>query len=418
MSKKRVYASVEIADQEVRLVVLEIFESRYNVLRVERVHCDGVKNQTIVNEANVVTAIRTAVASAQAALGYRIERVLLAIPSVNVQRNNQKIHVQIEDGTKSIRLFHIQQGYAKAIEKKLSEDVEFVNVNKIVYTVNSQETMKLPLSEECTDFYMDIDLLYADKSAIYSYARCIEQANLEILDLCLDSYAIAQESAILVQSNDRPMIQLDLEQDHCTLSLFTQGKLMSCANLEKGYYWFIEPLATKHHLDSEVAYRLLQNLFQNKIEENDDVIIYIEQKEDARVEISSKELLDVCLPRIRQWIAEINEACAPIVKQAKARYVITGQGTSIPVLALMENAFNAEMSVYHSQTTGARDGAYVCGLGMAYAWNEVNRIHRNEKISVNNNELEESIDSIENRSTQDEGGFTKKLKNVILMENE
>ena len=118
MSKKRVYASIEIADQEIRLVVLEIFESRYNVLRVESVACSGVQNQTIVNEANVVSAIRTAVTNAQAALGYRIERVLLAIPSVNVMRSNQKVHVQIEDGTKSIRLFHIQQGYNKAIQKK------------------------------------------------------------------------------------------------------------------------------------------------------------------------------------------------------------------------------------------------------------------------------------------------------------
>lgn len=416
MSKKKVYASIEIADQEVRLVVLEIFEARYNVLRVERVACEGVHNQAITHEASVVTAIRSAITNAQAALGFRIERVLLAIPSINVQRSSQKIHVQIEDGTKTIRLFHIQQGYAKAIEKKLSDDVEFVNVNKITYIVNNQTSEKLPLSQECTDFYMNVDLLYADKTTIYSYARCIEQANLEILDLCLDSYAIAEESAILVQSQDHPMIQLDLEQEHCTLSLFTNGKLMSCANLEKGYNWFIEPIEEKYGLNKEVSYRLLQNIFSK--EGSKDIIVYIEQKEDMRVEISASELLECCIPRIRQWIAEINETCAPIIKQANTKYVVTGQGASIPVLAQMNDAFNADVNVYHSQTMGARDGSFVCGLGMAYAWNDINRIHRNEKISVNNNELEESIESIQNRSTDDEGGFTKKLKSVILMEKE
>ena len=30
MSKKKVYASLEIADQEVRLVVLEVFDGRYD----------------------------------------------------------------------------------------------------------------------------------------------------------------------------------------------------------------------------------------------------------------------------------------------------------------------------------------------------------------------------------------------------
>ena len=418
MSKKRVYASIEIADQEIRLVVLEIFESRYNVLRVESVACSDVQNQTIVNEANVVSAIRTAVTNAQAALGYRIERVLLAIPSVNVMRSNQKVHVQIEDGTKSIRLFHIQQGYNKAIQKKLGDDVEFVNANRISYIVNGQETKKIPLSQTCEEFTMDIDLLYANKEMIYAYARCIEQANLEILDLCLDSYAIAQETAVLVQSNDRPIIQLDLEKDHCTMGFFTNGRLISCANLENGYNSFIEDITKKYRLSDEVGYRLLQNIFSGNEDENSDVIVYIEQKEDMRVEITAKELANVCLPKIRQWIANVNEACTPIVRQGNAKYVITGKGSNISVLKDMDKAFNAEALIYEEQSIGARDGSYVCGLGMAYAWQDINRIRHSDKISANNNELEASIDSINQQSKNGEGGFTKKLKSVILSEND
>lgn len=418
MSKKRVYASIEIADQEIRLVVLEIFESRYNVLRVESVACSGVQNQTIVNEANVVSAIRTAVTNAQAALGYRIERVLLAIPSVNVMRSNQKVHVQIEDGTKSIRLFHIQQGYNKAIQKKLGDDVEFVNANRISYIVNGQETKKIPLSQTCEEFTMDIDLLYANKEMIYAYARCIEQANLEILDLCLDSYAIAQETAVLVQSNDRPIIQLDLEKDHCTMGFFTNGRLISCANLENGYNSFVEDITKKYRLSDEVGYRLLQNIFSGNEDENSDVIVYIEQKEDMRVEITAKELANVCLPKIRQWIANVNEACTPIVRQGNAKYVITGKGSNISVLKDMDKAFNAETLIYEEQSIGARDGSYVCGLGMAYAWQDINRIRHSDKISANNNELEASIDSINQQSKNGEGGFTKKLKSVILSEND
>ena len=146
MSKKRVYAAIEIADQEIRLIVLEIFEARYNVLRTERVACSGVdKNQKIVDESAIVTAIRQAITNAQAALGYRIERVLLAVPSVNVMRSSQKVRVQIEDGTKNIRLFHIQQGFKNAIQKRLNEDVEFVNANKVTYEVNGTVSQKLPL---------------------------------------------------------------------------------------------------------------------------------------------------------------------------------------------------------------------------------------------------------------------------------
>ena len=62
--------------------------------------------------------------------------------------------------------------------------------------------------------------------------------------------------------------------------------------------------------------------------------------------------------------------------------------------------------------------ANVCGLGMAYAWQDINRIRHSDKISANNNELGASIDSINQQSKNGEGGFTKKLKSVILSEND
>lgn len=419
MSKKRVYAAIEIADQEIRLIVLEIFEARYNVLRTERVACSGVdKNQKIVDESAIVTAIRQAITNAQAALGYRIERVLLAVPSVNVMRSSQKVRVQIEDGTKNIRLFHIQQGFKNAIQRRLNEDVEFVNANKVTYEVNGQVSQKLPLNQECEDFIMDVDLLYADKETIYSYARCVEQANLEILDLCVDSFAIGQETAALAQSTERVTIQIDLEQNHSTLALFSTGRLMTCTTLDYGYLWFIEDIQRKYKLSDDVCYRLLQNIFSGQEDENSDVIVYIEQREDMRVEITANELAKACLPRIRQWIAAVNDACLPIVRQGKSRYVITGQGSNIPVLKDLDKSFNASAMIYQEQAIGARDGAFVCGLGMAYAWQDINRIHHDDRISANNNELEASIDSINQKAHTGEGGFTKKLKNAILADEE
>ncbi|MCF0106679.1 MAG: hypothetical protein HUJ53_07955 [Holdemanella sp.] len=419
MSKKKVYASLEIADQEIRLVVLEIFDGRYNVLRTESVECQGVVKQKIVDEANVVTSIRQAVTNAQAALGYRIERVLLAIPSVNVQRNNQKIHVMVDDGTKSIRLFHIQQGYNKAIQRRVSDDVEFVNANRVLYIVNDEEIRKVPVSKNAEDFYMDIDLLYADKETIYSYARCVEQANLEILDLCLDSYAIAQQAAVLVQSYDRLMIQVDLEEEHCTISLFQKGRMMNTITLETGYMSFIEDLQKEYALSNAVSYRLLQNVLTSDVEEAKDIIVYIEQKEDTRIEITEKQLVQSVLPKMQAWIDQVNDACDPIVKKAKSRYLLTGKGANISTFKELEKKFNADARVYEEMNMGARSGAYVCCLGMAYAWNEINEIRHSDKISVNNNELEASIDTIRAKTKANEdGNFTKKLKNVILTERD
>lgn len=417
MAKKQVYAALEIADREVRLVVLEVFDSRNNILRVEKVPCSGVNKTTIVNESAVVKAIQQAVKQAETALGYRIERVLLAIPGSDVRRSAQKIHITIEDGTRNIRLFHIQQGLSKAMQKKSDEDHELININKITYTVNDRTTEKIPVGTDAESFDMEVDLLYVDKARLYAFARAVEQANLEIIDVCLDVYAQARESAVLGLSAERPCILLNLDDDHTSLVLVMQEKIMTVGEIDKGLRYFTEDLQTKFRLNDEISYRLLTNLFSDKEDENKDVIIYIESQGGRNIEITQKDLYRLVLPRIREWIMDINEASSGIVKDGKARYMITGKGSSLPILEKMTGAFNAPATVYQVTAIGARDGAFTAALGMPYVWQDLNRIRKDDRISVNHNELEESIESISRYSRDEEGGFTQKLKRVILSSN-
>lgn len=417
MSKKRVYAALEIADREVRLLVFEVYDGRQNVLRVERVAHDGVDGQKIVNEAAVVKAVNTALANAQAALGYRIEKVLLAIPSLNVKQNRSKVRVQIEDGAKNIRLFHVQQGYHSALEKKAGDNVEFVNATRILYEVDGQTSQKLPVGQECSEFIMDVESVHADKEAIYTYGRIVEQANLEILDIFLDSYAASLESGAMVQSQDRPMIQLILEADHTTLSFFMNGRMLNTIVLEKGYHSFIDALQKKYGLSEDVSYRLLQNIFSSDPEKNLDFVIYIDQKDDQRIEITAHELFESVYGPIQQWIQDINKGCEPLLSAGDVRYSITGKGANIPVLKEMLDQFNADAQIYQPSLIGARDDALTTVLGVGYAWQNQNKIAHSDKISANNNELEASLESIRSRSKQAEGSFTKKMKSVILGNN-
>ena len=61
MIKKEIYATVEIADHEIRLVVGEFFDTRFNILRVERTPVKGVENKRITDEQDVVNGIRKVV---------------------------------------------------------------------------------------------------------------------------------------------------------------------------------------------------------------------------------------------------------------------------------------------------------------------------------------------------------------------
>lgn len=418
MAKKSVYAALEIADREVRLVVMELFNDRCNILRVERADHEGLRHSRIVNEDSVVRAIDQAVSQAQNALGYRIERVLLAIPSQDVRTSNQKVHIEIEDGTHTIRKFHIQQGLKSAREAAARQGYELVNLNHTDFYIDGVKTDKIPLGMDTSSFDMEVDLLYAARDIVYSYVMAVEKAGLQILDIFIDTYAAAKETGALVQSEDEPVILVDLEADHTALALLNQNRLAFTAVVDRGYSHFIRKLAEDHSLTDQAAWRLLENLFQEREMDAADTVIYIEQQEDDRVEISEKQLAEAVLPQIRSWIADINAASAPILASRKARYLLTGQGSSIPALKKMQKAFNAPASVYSVTEIGARNGAFTVPIGEAYAWDDVSRYGGSDKTSVNNNELEASIESITRYAKDQEGGFTRKLKKVMLTSKE
>lgn len=418
MAKKSVYAALELADREVRLVVSEVFNGRSNILRVERVSHDGIRNSKIRDENAVVKAIDTAVSQAQMALGYQIERVILAIPSVNVRPVNHKVHIEIEDGTHTIRRFHIQQGLKSAMSATNFENVEFVNVNQINYYIDGVKQNKIPLGVDSESFDMEVDFLCADKKTLYSYVAAVEKAGLQILDIVLDAYGMAKETGTLSQSLDKPVILVDLEADHTTLAFVNQNKIGFTTILDKGYRFFIQNLREKYGLSETTCWRLLENLFDAREIDAKDVVIYIEQQEEKRIEISQKELAEAILPKLRSWIADINAGCANILASVQARYVITGQGADIPVLKQYLHTFNAPAAVYGVTTIGARSGANVTNLGLIYALMDSNKMNNKDVTSVNNNELEESIESITRYAKDQEGGFTRKLKKAVLSTKE
>ena len=77
---------------------------------------------------------------------------------------------------------------------------------------------------------------------------------------------------------------------------------------------------------------------------------------------------------------------------------------------------NAPWQLYVPQTIGARDCSLVTCLGLFYSWKEQIDIRNDQRTSCADAEVEQVVETIRRKtSTQDEeGGFTKKLKSILL----
>ena len=106
MSDKQIFASLEISDHEVRLIVGEFFNTRFNIIKVERIPCGGMSYDQVADPGAVIDAIHKAADDARKMIGAKVERVILGIPSYNMRRYSLKSTVQI-DGIGGTTHIHI-----------------------------------------------------------------------------------------------------------------------------------------------------------------------------------------------------------------------------------------------------------------------------------------------------------------------
>lgn len=412
MANKQIQASVEIADHEIRLIVGEFHENHLNILRVERVRHNGIENQKITHEGSIVNALMKACSNCSNALGYKIERILLAVPSVNMKKMNGRVSVEVRTGR--IQLSDIQKGINEAIMSEHDEHLELVNVGGIRYIVNGIGTRKLPLNEECDQLTMEIDLFYCDKHTLYTYANVVEKANLEILDICLDSYAIGEEAALFEQAVGNYIVLIHLERQTTTLSLFSQGKLLNSEVLYEGYGEWVSLLSNTYGLKPEVCVRLLSENACLEDKNYSDDPIFLWASGDKERTISLKQLHEVVKPAVDRWFEMMNKACEPIVQSGTCQVVLTGEGCEVSGMDEMKKRIATNCSLYLPQTIGARDSALSTTLGLFYAWKEINLIRNNKVIAADERLIDESLKV--GKKSSEETGFTKKLMNIIMNE--
>ena len=136
MSEKQIFASLEITGHEVRLIVGEFFNTRFNIIKVERVPCVGLSDKAVENPDAIIAAIHKVVADAQKMIGSCVERVILCVPSVRMHRYSVKSTVSIQGIDNEITVEDIRRAIRKAQSVSIGKEYALIQADCVKYTIN------------------------------------------------------------------------------------------------------------------------------------------------------------------------------------------------------------------------------------------------------------------------------------------
>ena len=416
MNDKQIYAALEISDHEVRLIVGEFFNTRFNIIKVERIPCNGISGSSVTDPVAIINAIQKACADAEKMIGSKIERVILGMPSCNMKRYSLKSTVRIEGIDNTVTIQDVRNAVRRAEQVNIGKNYALIQTVCVKYTVNGISSRRIPLGERATDLTIDIDLLCADRKMSFDLVTCVEQSNLQVMDLYLDIFAVAKEAALFEQAVDQNVIVLKMEREMTTLGLITRGRVNSAMILDSGLGTIASSLTKKYGLNTSDACELVKYSAQLAKKDYSDNPVYIWQDGADAKKITEKELCMTLRPMAAGWVASIEKLCRPILQAGKTTVIITGEGGEMQGFsALLADALKCEVKDYIPETLGGRNAGLSACLGLFYAYKDRLPI---TGYTDNSLDMESFIKSVSYRERQEtentEDTLAKKLRGILF----
>ena len=407
-SIKQIYVTLEIIDNEIKILVAEYYNTRFNILKLVRNKTNSISQFEIIDRESLKNDLNNVINECANKLGAKIEKVILIIPAYNFKCFPIKKVLIPQNGilTKN----DISKILSQSLNEKIDDDVIAVNAIANKYIVNGISTRRLPEKESCVEASVDIDLLCADKKLVIDYVSLLEEINIEVIDIVLNTYAIAKEASLFEESLKQNVILLDIQNNYSYLSLINKGRLVSTLILNECINKLGLYVRSTYEIPREDIDKLIKYDINYEANNLDDVIYAYNEAQNTKT-ITINDLNNVCKDAIDGIAEKITDISKDIISEG-ANIYITGEGEKINALVKqIENNTKCEVIRYYPEIIGARDPSLTSLYGALFAYHDKVMLYN---LNVNCIDLLEYDTLIDQKQLDSEGEtITTKIKNLF-----
>lgn len=409
---KKILATLELADHEVRLIVGQFFNGRLNVLKVERVAHEGIRNFKIINTQSVRQAIIKSITNASENIGGEITRVLVCLPGVDLQIRDTIQTVQINQFVTGQDLENL---YERIVSHSRLNNHVLVNANITRFHINGMTTRKVPLNEKCRELTAEADCYFIDKTVAFDYLKVIESTGLEVLDIVIDDLGLAKEAGLFEQSIHNPVIAVTLERDTTKLSLFNKGQLLTNIFTDDAVGMAFEKFESVYGFTADISQRLIYyNLDVSNVSPTEDPIFAWNTKKGEHT-LSQKDVLDFVGNEVIHLLDQIHKTSTPIYEHGEATFMLTGEASVIEGLPeILKTASQKNVSTYVPTTFGVKDPVFTSMLGVFYHIKDTAVYRKALSSSIDETGFYNKNIYKETKHDTKSESFTGRLKNLFI----
>ncbi len=390
---KRIYTSIDIGTDTIKMLVGEMYKGKLNVLAVSCVKSKGIKKGLISDANETLIAIREAIADTEGKLGIKLDKVVASIPAYFTEYTEVEGTSTITNEEKKVFSNDIVRTLQTCVYNKLKDNQELVTIMPIAFAVDNKKGLKDPKGLVGKKISAKAVMVTMPKKNIHSVIGIVESLGLQVTDINIGP--IADYYQFRTKEMDKGISAIiNIGAEVTTVSVFNKGVIINSEIISMGgknidndisYIFKINKLearrlkekyalANKHYAQANEAYDVLSI---NRVE----------------LKINQYELSQVVMSRLQEILKLAKKQTSLLTNKEISYIIITGGVTEMPGMSsIIGEVFGKEARLGNIETIGIRDNKYSSVAGMIKYFHDKLNL-RGKEYSMFSAEKEEDLTS-------------------------
>ena len=409
---RKIYTSIEIANDTIRILVCEYFLNKYRVLAVSSVKSKGIKNGEIIDDQALRQRINIAIEDIKNRIDVTIKKVILIVPPINCEYNLAHGNIPIISDDKTVTYKDMVK-VINCVTKEIVPNMELINVMPIDFSIYENgsliETTKNPVDKMCDRLSVRAMLITSPKTQIIPYLKLAESCNLEVVDLALSPICDYEE----IKNDDlssKITAVINIGKEQMNLSIFNKGIITNSATIKKGSKIIDDDISYVYNLSRKTAKKIKENfsVAHMKFASKNDTYEVLDTN-DKIVSINQYEVSKIVNKRLVELLNISKNELKVLTNKQISYIMVLGGITDIPAFKdVILDVYGTNADTYSLNILGIRKSRYITLIGaIKYFVEKINL--RKKQYSMFSSDDVYNMTHIKNKNNKSDSVFGKIL---------
>ena len=406
---RKILASLDIGSDTIKLIVGEIQKNKLNVLACVETPSRGIKKGYIVNLESASLALKDVFSKAENIIGLPISKVLVGVPSYNLECFKTQGSITIKSEDKVITHDDIIKAMQVGVYKQIESNRELVSLLPTKFMINDEESVKSPVNMIANKLTVQSVAVTIAKANVQNIMKCLESLGIKVIDICVSPLADYYEYKN-GDINKMTGAIINIGQSTTTVSIFSKGILRCTEVIDIGSETIDNDLAYVFKINKNDARFIKENLAVMDIHAAlPEEAVTINDINDSPKKINQYDASAVVISRLNEIMSLAKKQINLLTKKEISYIIVSGGISEIGYFdRFMEMSLGDKGILGNVEDIGARSNKYSVALGMLKYYNSRLKL-RNAEFSIFTLDEQEDLGGMHKRININENSLLGKI---------